>query len=137
MFSIVYWCQKERVGFTAPAGMEMELVVASCWSDTVAPSGAKAECVPECAPVVTLAQPGEPEEVNTPSVPPSKPSVRAALHTVAVAVGVSVATDVLVAVLVRVAVGGVPVAVGVGAPAVQDGNLKEPMRVFQLTCPVV
>ena len=42
-------------------------------------------------------------------------------------------------VLVRVAVGGTAVVVGVavGAPLPQEGNLNEPMRVFQLAVPVV
>src|SRR5690349_21540646 len=75
----------------------------------VAGSGAKAENVPECeAGLVTALQPGLPAELNWPSVPLSKPSVKGVVtaHGVkdGVAVGVLVATCVSVGVLVGVLV---------------------------------
>ena len=72
----------------------MGLVVLSCWSDTLSTSGAKAEWEPDRG-VGTALQPQPPGtqeamvEVNCPSVPLSKPSVRD-VQAILVAVGVAV-----------------------------------------------
>jgi len=105
------------------------------WSETPARSGAKADWAPLCLSVVTAAQPQPPgAQVATAAAklpsPLSKPSVTGVSNTHGVAVAVGVDVDVCVG----VAVGGVPVTVGVGVPRVQPGNLKLPMRVFQLNC---
>lgn len=56
---------------------------------------------------------------------------------VSVIVRVGVIVRVSVGVRVEVLVGTVPVGVGVAVPSTHEGNLNEPMRVFQLKLPVV
>src|SRR4051794_5798838 len=94
---------------TSPAGMAMGLVLTSCWSDTFAPSGAKAAYVPVRGEVAAT-QPQPPgaqvgtAELKAPRVPLSKPSLNGCVALQGVEAGVAVGTPVGVTVAVRVAV---------------------------------
>jgi hypothetical protein len=78
---------------TAPGGTAIGLMVVRYWSVMLVRSGAKAECVPVWAAVVTLVQPQPPGtqvatlDANVPNVPPSNPSLNSVFaHVVADAV---------------------------------------------------